>query len=517
MKRDQGTDSERRSREPTPLVTGDGAAADVLRAAMANTAPNSMKPPRGSARAAPSQPRRRAEIGVYLGLGLAAGVAFLLLGKPRPPVEGAPGPVAVAPPEATAPAVREPLATTDEPKVVRPTDLPRSLGEGKTRLSDGSLVRVASHSEASVRQRPEEGTTIDLTRGSLDVEVAPQTGDCRVEVVSGMYHFVALGTQFHVSVASDRVELEVVEGTVGVFTGSKLLARVEPGTTWSSASPSSPRGQASGEPAFHPGNTPPVEPTGGGTTRQESGAEAPDCAALGRSGNTQSALDCYGKQAARSGMAGELALYEIARLRKDVLSDYAGALDALKTYDTRFPNGSLRGEVQVSRVELLGRLGRNDEALAESARLLDTPWGKERAPDLHLLRGNLYRQSLRDFARAEAEYARVSDNHGPAGDEAQFQRAFCLERLGQAPAALHMYESYLKRPHPRHAAEAKARVPSAHAMNRRDPLRFHAGWALAATCVFAGCRAHYLGSSEAPDGGDTVGAGTGPRVLRAAP
>jgi tetratricopeptide (TPR) repeat protein len=209
-------------------------------------------------------------------------------------------------------------------------------------------------------------------------------------------------------------------------------------------------------------NTPPAPVGSGGTSEgtntKESGAFAPDCAALGRSGSTQAALDCYAKQSQKSGMAGELALYEIARLRKDVMSDYAGALEALKTYDARFPNGSLRGEVQVSRVELLGRLGRNDEALAESARLLETPWGKERAADLHLLRGNLYRQSLHDFARAEAEYARISDERGPAGDEAQFQRAACLERLGQASAARNVYESYLKRPQPRHAAEVKARL-----------------------------------------------------------
>src|SRR5262249_40230203 len=138
-----------------------------------------------------------------------------------------------------------------------------------------------------------------------------------------------------------------------------------------------------------PLNTPPVERPSGGAI-EKSTADAPDCGALARAGNTQAALDCYGRQAEQKGLSGELALNEIARLKKDVLSDYAGALDALKTYDARFPNGSLRGEAQVSRVELLGRLGRNDEALAESARLLETPWGKERANDLYLLRGNLY-------------------------------------------------------------------------------------------------------------------------------
>jgi hypothetical protein len=394
-------------------------------------------------------------------MGLAAGVAFLFLGKPRQPAAGAgaPGAVAVVAPSepATLPAPRQETAAPQEPAVVRPTVQPRALREGKTRLSDGSVVRVATDSEASVRLRAETGTTIELARGSLDLDVAPQPPERRIEVVSGMYHFVALGTQFHVSVASDRVELEVVEGTVGVFAGPKLLARVEPGSSWSSAHEGPSRAPGTSDVGARPVNTPPLEPPRAGTG-EKSGADAPDCAALGRAGDNKAALDCYRRQSEQKGMSGELALYEIARLKRDVLSDYAGALEALKTYDARFPNGSLRGEVQVSRVELYGRLGRNDDALAESARLLETPVGKEHANDLHLLRGNLYRLPLRDFAKAEAEYAKVSDERGAVGDEAQFQRAACLERMGQVPAALGVYESYLKRPHPRHSSEAQARI-----------------------------------------------------------
>jgi hypothetical protein len=451
MKRETGTGGfSEGPREPLPLVSGSGPASEVLRAALDGyrgdldeSAAWKRVAPRLRSRAVPRG------LGVYLAVGLAAGVAFLLLGKPKGSIDPAPNQVAVAPtstaePEILPPA-REPSA--DEPAIVRPTALPRPLREGKTRLSDGSVVRVATGSDASVRARAEEGTTIELARGSLDLEIAPQVAERRVEVVSGIYHFVALGTQFHVVAASDRVELEVAEGTVGVFAGSKLLARVEPGNSWSSAAQA--RREIPSAPAVE--NAP-------GAPRQESAADAADCASLGRTSNTQAALDCYGRQSQKTGMSGELALYEIAKLRKDVLSDYKGALEALDTYVARFPNGSLRGEVQLSRVEILGRLGRNDEALSESSRLLETPWGKERASGLHLLRGNVYRQSLHDFARAEAEYALLSDERGANGDEAQFQRAFCLERLGQVPAAVAIYQSYLKRQHPRHASEAQARI-----------------------------------------------------------
>jgi hypothetical protein len=460
MNRERGTEEAFESGEPVPIVEGEGTASEMLRAAT-NEYRADLDEAAAWRRLAPTLRGRAVpqRLGTYLAIGFAAGVAFLLFGKPRQPVEVAHGGAAVVgepPAPMTLPAPQNETATTEEP-VVRPSTLPRALREGKTRLADGSVVRVATGSDATVRLRSEEGTTIELARGSLDLEVTPQTDDRRVEVVSGMYHFVALGTQFHVSVASERIDLDVVEGTVGVFAGPKLLARVEPGSSWSSAS-QLPHATAPSDLVVHPQNTPPAANPPSGGAIETSGAGAPDCALLGRSGNTQAELDCYGRQSERTGMSGELALYEIARLKKDVLSDYAGALDALKTYDARFPNGSLRGEVQVSRVELLGRLGRNDEALAESARLLQTPWGKERASDLHLLRGNLYRQSLHDFARAEAEYALVSDERGPAGDEAQFQRAFCLERLGQAQAALRAYESYLKRPHPRHISEAQARI-----------------------------------------------------------
>src|SRR5207247_6463750 len=151
--------------------------------------------------------------------------------------------------------------------------------------------------------------------------------------------------------------------------GAKMVARATPGRSWSSDD--RPRGETP-EPGPR-SNARAAERAAPAPTNSPPGDEAPDCTTIGRTGNTNAALECYERQSQRGGMSGELALYEIARLRKDVLSDYAGALDALESYDERFPNGSLRGEVQVSRVELLGKMGRSDEALSESARLLETP------------------------------------------------------------------------------------------------------------------------------------------------
>jgi hypothetical protein len=329
----------------------------------------------------------------------------------------------------------EPQAREEEPTDVTPSPSPRSLAEGRTRLTDGSIVRVSRASHAQVSAPSTERTRIDLAQGTVDLEVAHQEAGHSLEVAGGAYRFVALGTRFRVTVQSDRVALEVSEGLVGVVSGNKMLDRIGPSGSWTGPS------------ATRPFVAPPAAPTGG-----------VDCSELARAGRTEDALACFERLAAGDGTSAELALYEIARLRKDVLSDFAGALDALRRYQTKFPRGSLRGEVEVSIPALLEKLGKSREALSESEHLLSTAWGKERRNDIHLLRGNIYRQSLKDCARAIAEYEQVPDDAASSADDAQYWRAVCLEQVGQPAAAARAFESYLGRAHPRHAVDAKQRA-----------------------------------------------------------
>ena len=170
-----------------------------------------------------------------------------------------------------------------------------------------------------------------------------------------------------------------------------------------------------------PAAAPPAEPG-------EPGAQE-DCLALARHGQSQQAERCFGARAAGSGLGAEMALYEMARLRRDVLRDAAGALAVLGEYRQRFQRGSLRNEVDLSRVELLALLGRGAEALQESAALLDSATGRERAAELHLLRGNVYRHDLGDLQAAASEYAQVEAQGGARGAEAAALRAACLEAL----------------------------------------------------------------------------------------
>jgi hypothetical protein len=154
----------------------------------------------------------------------------------------------------------------------------------------------------------------------------------------------------------------------------------------------------------------------------------PDCLALARAGEPRAAEQCFSAQATGNGLAAEMALYEVARLRRDVLGDADGALAALDDHRARFARGSLRQEVDVFRVELLARLGRAREALASSAALLASPGGRERAAELHLLRGNIYRQDLADPVSAAREYEQARALGGAAGEQARRR----LEQLGPA-------------------------------------------------------------------------------------
>jgi predicted negative regulator of RcsB-dependent stress response len=163
-----------------------------------------------------------------------------------------------------------------------------------------------------------------------------------------------------------------------------------------------------------------------------------DCLALAREGAPRPAERCFERRAQGAGLSAEMALYELARLRRDVLGDAEGALGALGDYRQRFPAGSLRNEVDVSRIELLARLQRGQEALSASEQLLATPAGRERAAELRLLRGNVYRTtgSLRE---AVGEYASAERLGGSLGEEAAFLRAQCLEALGDVAAARQAY------------------------------------------------------------------------------
>jgi tetratricopeptide (TPR) repeat protein len=181
-----------------------------------------------------------------------------------------------------------------------------------------------------------------------------------------------------------------------------------------------------------------------------------DCLALARDGQPRPAERCFVRRSQGAGLSAEMALYELARLRRDVLGDTQGALGALGDYRQRFPAGSLRNEVDVSRIELLARLERRQEALSASEQLLATPAGRERAAELRLLRGKVLRASG-SLREAVAEYASAERLGGALADEATFLRAQCLEALGDVAAARQAYGRAAQSAGPRRS-EARERL-----------------------------------------------------------
>ncbi len=184
----------------------------------------------------------------------------------------------------------------------------------------------------------------------------------------------------------------------------------------------------------------------------------PDCLDLAGQGEPRAAELCYAQRAAGSGLSAEAALYEMARLRRDALQDANGALAALNDYRQRFPSGSLHNEVALSRLELLSELGRGREALRESEALLASAKGQERAAELHMLRGNVFRRDLADGRAAAREYQKVEAFGGTLGAEATRLRGVSLEAAGDGAGALEAYRKYLGLPGAEKRAEVARRV-----------------------------------------------------------
>ena len=70
-------------------------------------------------------------------------------------------------------------------------------------------------------------------------------------------------------------------------------------------------------------------------------------------GAIDEAIGCFTGEATQPGLVGELALMELARIRRDVKGDLAGAEAALAEHRRRFPHGSLADEAAGARIELL--------------------------------------------------------------------------------------------------------------------------------------------------------------------
>ncbi|HET9953904.1 MAG TPA: hypothetical protein VFQ61_05355 [Polyangiaceae bacterium] len=194
-----------------------------------------------------------------------------------------------------------------------------------------------------------------------------------------------------------------------------------------------------------------------------------DCRTHSRQGRTTQAIECFEQLSRGNGIQADVATYEVARLSATSGTDPLQVLSLLDRYQQRFPEGVMRGEVDWLRVQSLYRSGRHRAALSESDALLSTSAGRVLAAEVHWLRGIIFEERLLDFGRAASEFVTFVGMPGARGDEGEWRRARCLERLGRRTEATEAYRRYLERGDARRAAEVRSKLEEL-ADTRRSPL-----------------------------------------------
>ena len=210
-----------------------------------------------------------------------------------------------------------------------------------------------------------------VERGQARFQVPHQAPGVRFAVSAGPYVITVVGTKFHVGVGDDRVSVEVEEGVVEVWRGARSVRLVE-GDSW--AGPM--RGVA--PPAVE--HRPSLASLSSRRTSLadshapvESGpasAELTEARSAIREGRPEDALAMLSHCAKGAGPAAENAAYEMGRVLRDGLHRPRGAVAAWGAYRTRFPDGLLRAEADLSILETLAKLGEKAAALAEAEAFL---------------------------------------------------------------------------------------------------------------------------------------------------
>jgi hypothetical protein len=205
-----------------------------------------------------------------------------------------------------------------------------------------------------------------LETGALEVD-APAP----VEVRVGPLRVDGSPGRFKVATRPGRIDVAVDKGEVAVWSSTRRLAVVVAGDHWR------------WPPETTDEREPPARAASPGGTKHARGAAAPvaslreptdisaapvsearDCLRLARDGVTDAAIVCFEGQARQSGLAAEIALLELARIRRDVKGDPAAAERLIAEHRRRFPNGALAAEARAFRVERLqpGDVEHRDEA-----------------------------------------------------------------------------------------------------------------------------------------------------------
>jgi ferric-dicitrate binding protein FerR (iron transport regulator) len=270
----------------------------------------------------------------------------------------------------------------DGPAVVRTTSRQRA----KIRLFGGTDVDLEPNSVVSVdrQRRP------SIERGRVSLAVPRQPPGKHFSIGAGPYSISVLGTKFQVRVAGESVGVDVEEGVVEVWKDGQAV-RVEPGEAWTSPTPEraasrhssrrhrlamrSPIQQVTAAtPKVMLRPTPPPVMPSSGPFREAQTAIA--------EGHLQRAVEILETASRGTGPEAENAAYEVGWLLRDQLMRPRQALSAWNRYRSRFSNGLLRAETDLSILETLLMVGDTSAALNEAQGFLDRHPRSERRAEI---------------------------------------------------------------------------------------------------------------------------------------
>ncbi|MGA7742398.1 MAG: FecR domain-containing protein [Polyangia bacterium] len=269
------------------------------------------------------------------------------------------------------------VASAPQPGLVATRVVSQISSSAPVRTGRGEKARVALVGGTGVELDANSVLSWDaerrpsVERGQARFEVPHQAPGARFAVSAGPYVISVVGTKFHVGVGDDRVSVEVEEGVVEVWRGARSVRLVE-GDSW--AGPI--RGLAPPgieHRTFVPGTTSRRAALADSPARIENGpasAELTEARSALSEGRTEEALAMLTHCAKGVGPAAENAAYEMGRVLRDGLHRPQAAVTAWLAYRTRFPNGLLRAEADLSILETLARVGDKAAALAEAESFL---------------------------------------------------------------------------------------------------------------------------------------------------
>jgi len=279
-----------------------------------------------------------------------------------------------------APAPMDQTALFDSERVPGHVVRTRAGERARVALGGGAEAELAENSAITwdKQHRP------SVEEGSARLSVPHQPPGWRFSVTAGPYVVTVVGTKFEVQVVERTVGVEVTEGVVEVWRGSRST-RLVAGDSWHGPLYPDEVQSASAAPAEKPHSLAPVVPRA--SVPANRGLRQAQAAL--QAGDTNKAIEILTQTAKGSGPAAENAAYEIGRITRYNLNRPRKAVALWDKYRTRFPSGLLRTEADLSIVDALSSLGDVRATLAEADAFLARHPNSERRQEVQKLADRL--------------------------------------------------------------------------------------------------------------------------------